>query len=1771
MASTNYLINFQTNVAPIEQAMASVATKGQAYMAQLRAAANVPLATPALGPGGGISGGAGGQQLQAELTRLQNEKARIIGQSQLTQDNNLRLSDQRQLAALSAQQQAALAAANPQVFRTINAQGQNVAASAAQAQATRTGISRQLAAQEAELIQLNRQAVVAKRAENAIRDRQVRLEVEDSLATQRLTAAKNTAATQVVGGRPGQLTAGVGAGVRRQTRGDLGQFFGSGLATTLRFALPSVALFGAIGGIANAVRQAEELEQIFVRVEGQLEAISAQGNALIGLGGLSDITGVLDSGDLATVEDALDRFKETVFNISTTTGVAADEVGELQQAFIGLFSSVEEGAVPVQLLAERATEITGEFTVITGLSPEETFNDLVGAVRTFAETGPELIDLLDNITTSVINVSDVTGVSAGEITDFLGRIGPAATQAGFELEEVSAIAAAALQGSGVGGAALAEQFGRVLTGFSGELGTELAAVAQEFEGLEEFDGSGFTVENIFAGNVSDVLFGLINNFDSLSDAQQRQIVQSVGSRREGATLAAVLQNAATVTEALSAATDQNVSRQERFEDIIARLTGQFSILRAETSELGQRLFEAGIDDLLQAIVSALGSFVEGLGIIATPLEGFSNLISKLPEDLLKTVAGVTALAGAFRLISRTAGIQAATGGAGLLAALNPRNAASFQLSAVTGAQAATATAANAGLVGAFGAGAAGAGAAQQASRLSRLGAATRALGPAALIAGVGITALLPLIKDLGGESEFTEEQQRSFRESLVRNGDQFQVAALQAESYARNLSRISEAQDDVAGFDLSGIESGVNNTAAVVRSIIEGLATTEGKEGAFDALNQLAASLGVTTEEFLETILQNNVNVKNLAEQTAARTRELEPGTPRGQQSAGIRFDEAVEQNRSEFENSITEKLLQLGLEDVESLDTGFDLLARLVDENQQANEDAQRRLGTVINIAVANQEVTGITQAQVDELRAALGDDNNFAIIKELGIIDFGTVVPQQTEEARRNLQEITIQLEAGLASQSEFLEVANEELDSLRGLYNEASAQSGFNPAAAESAGKLLKEIVDLESKIAQQARARLDADIELAAFLGRPIEGADLIATILASIETNVELGSGEQLGELVRILIGERRDIVQELISEAENLEEAQAIRAREERAFDDSELSSLLAQDIFAGDSATATAINNVLAAASVVGEARESTINELANSARNRNDVIAILRTKIEESIVSLQEAIAELSEEVTSQEQRANLEGRLEAAQGQLANLPNLNILTPAEFVLTSNEAFEEAVADFEDRILKQFNQNEAAISSAGGDDAGARASRLVALIQSGGITAGTDAAVGLANDLTSLVSEYLAASTSEQADFEAALQGQIDAANGGIAQFASAEITFQLISQADNSFNRFLRTYLEAGTEIFDGLLRQISQLAASGADSVQALAQIARAAQQQARAQIQQFRSLLDIGAISAESFAQEESRILEEARAFIQAAEGRDILGVDIQPIRITPRSSGGGAADKANELLEAERALARALVAEDAVALAELEVAISDEDAVNALGNRVEELRAATAQIGARASLEQAMLDVFNAEQELAIAVLESQGNIPGALAAGVDVAQRNLDFLREAGAGAAQIAAAELAILNAQNAQQEGLTQAQLGELDFLFNIGDLSTQAYIAALQGILDQLDPVADVDLWRQISLQIKGLKDSSNELQFNLPDSFDLPTLYEVRRLNQGSFNGADALQLGTSTTDNRQYSIEINVQTGMDWDDARDILADALGADTNVFSLGTRRY
>ncbi len=455
-------------------------------------------------------------------------------------------------------------------------------AATAVAASTKADILRAAASQEAA-------TAIGLQAKEVIKSRQAQAALDQEVRRQTLLQG-NLSRTQQLQVRSGFLFG------RQNLEGlppTLGQIAGQSVATIARFAGAGALFYGITRGITETVKTAQQLEYDFSILDSQMTALDQHGDLI--------------------------ELKKSLFEIARETGLATDQVVKLGIAFVGALGDAAGGAA--------ATSIASKIAVVAQLDPGEIFNDLVAGMKAFAATPAprDQLAVLERIGDLSITLRNTTGVASKEIIDFLGRVGPIARSTGLDLDSAAAAAATLLQGSAVGGAALGEQFGRILTGFS-KNASEIALLAQQFPQL------GISVTDALSGDPK-VLLDLANGFKQLTQAQQQNLIQTVGSRREGQTLAILFQNAATLQRAQTAA----AGAQGRVE---AELAKRRETLRLQTQQLttalqqfGLALYDAGVADALKEITEVAKALAQVLNLL-------SGLLDHVPDQFVSLAAKI---------------------------------------------------------------------------------------------------------------------------------------------------------------------------------------------------------------------------------------------------------------------------------------------------------------------------------------------------------------------------------------------------------------------------------------------------------------------------------------------------------------------------------------------------------------------------------------------------------------------------------------------------------------------------------------------------------------------------------------------------------------------------------------------------------------------------------------------------------------------------------------------------------------------------------------------------------------------------------------------------------------------------------------------------------------------------------------------------------------------------------------------------------------------------
>lgn len=428
-------------------------------------------------------------------------------------------------------------------------------------------------------------------------NRALRAEVQAQAVEAGLT--KKGAFSRFFSGHGGFGSGGGRYGIGNQ--GGAGAFFGGGLATTLKYAVPSALLFGAVGGITSSIKSAQELEKIMNQIEAQFIAVDKAAE--------------------------FPEFKQSILDIARDSGLAAEAVAEIGFQLQGAFGDdVSIAGAGGQSLVEDQLQASAEISRVTQLSQKEIVDSLTAASFAFDASFREI----GNVT---LQLQDRFGVLAKEIIPFLGDIAPVAQAAGFSLEEFATIAAVTQQKSGRSGTALAEAYGRVLPAIqeNKQALIELAAINPSLN-TPEF------LAAVNAGDAGPIFLALADAFDSMNKSSQDMVISLLGGRREASAIISAFEDGDTLLEEINKTNKDNNVLAERYAKLQETLNQQVAKLAESFRQFGVEIYEAGLGDALKVLVQSIQTLLSAFSDILELFGAFNKLLGGIPAKLLAILA-----------------------------------------------------------------------------------------------------------------------------------------------------------------------------------------------------------------------------------------------------------------------------------------------------------------------------------------------------------------------------------------------------------------------------------------------------------------------------------------------------------------------------------------------------------------------------------------------------------------------------------------------------------------------------------------------------------------------------------------------------------------------------------------------------------------------------------------------------------------------------------------------------------------------------------------------------------------------------------------------------------------------------------------------------------------------------------------------------------------------------------------------------------------------------
>lgn len=393
-------------------------------------------------------------------------------------------------------------------------------------------------------------------------------------------------------------------------RPTLGQAVGGGIISAARFGAGAAVLYGTLNTIKEMVKESSDLERVFNQIQRQFEATGK-------------------AGDFA-------GFRKEIIEISKSTGQMATEVAFVGFQFQAAFGNGPGGAA----FALEQTRAAIEIAKVTGLDLNELVDSLTASSISFGTS-------IEAVGDKALGIQERFGVQAKETLKFFGDLSAVAADAGLNLDQLGAIAGAVQQATGKSGSALAEGLGRIIPGIQ-EASVELVRFYQQTPELAKLAPDLAAAAG--TGNTGAVLERLIRDYHLLSDAQKKQVVTLLGGRREAQILIPILENSAKVVQeldgqlsGLDSAYDDTGKSAKYFADLQETLAQKVSQLAREFEAFGQKLFEAGLGDVLKDIAGVAGVLLQVIALLAKGMAAFNTATGGAAIKVVELVVGMRLL------------------------------------------------------------------------------------------------------------------------------------------------------------------------------------------------------------------------------------------------------------------------------------------------------------------------------------------------------------------------------------------------------------------------------------------------------------------------------------------------------------------------------------------------------------------------------------------------------------------------------------------------------------------------------------------------------------------------------------------------------------------------------------------------------------------------------------------------------------------------------------------------------------------------------------------------------------------------------------------------------------------------------------------------------------------------------------------------------------------------------------------------------------------------
>lgn len=1594
-------------------------------------------------------------------------------------------------------------------------------------------------------------------------------------------------------------------------------FFGGGALASLRYGLPSMLMYGAMGGVGNTFKEAEELQYNLARLEGQFESTF---------------------GD--DLNANFDDVRANILGIAKDTGLAADEIANLQIQLTGAFGEeVIAGAGGLELVQSQV-ESASKLAQTVGLPLAEITDGLTAASLAFDENFERIGDV-------AVSLEQKSGVLAKETISFIGDIAPVAEEAGYSLEEFAAIAAVAQQRSGRSGAALAESFGRVIPAL-----TEQKDKLMQLAAIEPALNNAEFIDSIRLSDPKAILDQIGQAYNAMSKEAQQATISLLGGRREAQAIIPAIANQAQIQEYTNTAEKSAGSLEDRFKRVRQTLTNNLQRLGESLRQLGVELLESGLTDVLESAIGLLrkltGLMSPLLGIVKTINDAFGGW----PVSILAAVAALK-LAKAFLVTSTT---DAATGavtrniiGTSLTApSLAIGNGLGFRQNFRQGLISGGALPpyltnglSNRNIMSASGGPfaqtrAVGSGA------LTALGGGSAALGGAFI--GLGALALLygQVTNRIEADKEKIAEIRRRERSAT---GDLDLTDDLTRESRVNELETLSRsAERDVAGFkdDWKRFWDGLFNiqSEAAVYAIE---AIRAGRNPDFtDVLTETSDSL---KQKIIEQFGDVDTTVAAKDFGAAGFVNDIPVVGSIFENTVGRVFETIVPQFGTGQADSAAQEKAVKDLLSIDNIDKAQEeVLAALRSEDQI--KELQKIVDTSENVDAVEQAAAALDNVAKELLTGDSRAARAYRFLTARRERANKALDELSNSKSISDLSELSKAYESGVITLEEYLTRSDTEIGNLQN-----SLRPGNTTVASEE--ERLAAAVAIRDGRQQQTKAILDAQeqqLRIGEALGAKSQDLDAIrvaqakanllnpkftdqearldaALLLVQAEGRAQLEIARRSGDLQKVydLINGGFEVpaetmsilLQETVQDDTGYKEFEmayekylessfgailpaALSGTDSRGLSPDDLLGKVAGEVFGGGITEGT---------------KSGLLNQITTTQSlldNNQDLPDELRETFEKSVdywVELLKmggvATSEILNALSGGEYAKTLPGSAErqAIESKFAEILAGYGFDPAQIKamvdaqnLADAKALEGSRADYFKAKGDQTGYIEAlkaqrVINQPAAD--AARAKPVLERTKEDWEALKEEAEIDneikqAAKDAREAKNNYLATIERLSGDVIGALDIEIrglqDALREALAtgdEIAAYQFAGELASKQDERRKQVVAeanslSQLNAGLAELNG---QNVAAALFGIQEAQNNVNAARTTEERNSAQLALAQ------AYDALRRAQSDTRNRDfDVWAAFMEFEG-NVAAAALTRLKqaqynLSVAKPGDETAQAQIALMQAEKAYREAQNQErdatyglltsqtnNPVEQARLELQRAKEQLAGAKG-LVEQANAQAAVNNAQKALNDAMNEarysVFNLRQ----AELQAMGDDVGSAQLAAELARQQLQDAIKAGAGVSAVNNARASFISADKAAKDAVFQDRMDEYKWLLDMGRISKSQYINYLEGLKSTLIP--GTKQFKDLELTIKQLKDDvGGDLQANLPTSLRLPTLYEVRRFDQTPQMGTGYAGIGYQ--DNRQVSINVEINDASQ-DTASIVvktLEDALGTGRNGY--GQRRF